>query len=129
MTTESTRTADGGNGSSPRWIDRTLNAVERIGNRLPDPAALFLILLVVVWILSALLSNVQFAEIDPRSGKPFQIQDAVKARLGDEANAAHGAAFLANAETVAPQLTAAAAPLMQSIVPLIFLLFLLPGVV
>ena len=75
MKTESTQTADGGNGSSPRWIDRALNAVERIGNKLPDPAALFLILLVVVWILSALLSNVQFAEIDPRNGKSIQINN------------------------------------------------------
>ncbi len=75
MKTEATRTADAGGGSSPRWIDRALNAVERIGNKLPDPAALFLILLVVVWILSALLSNMQFAEIDPRSGKPIQINN------------------------------------------------------
>lgn len=75
MKTESTQTADGDHGSSPRWIDRALNAVERIGNKLPDPAALFLILLAVIWILSALLSNVQFAEIDPRSGKPIQINN------------------------------------------------------
>ncbi len=75
MNTESTRTDDGSTGSSPRWIDRALNAVERIGNKLPDPAALFLILLVVVWILSALLSNVQFAELDPRSGKPILINN------------------------------------------------------
>jgi aminobenzoyl-glutamate transport protein len=75
VTTEATRAADGGNGGSPRWIDRALNAVERIGNKLPDPAALFLILLVVVWVLSALLAPVQFAEIDPRSGKPIQINN------------------------------------------------------
>jgi p-aminobenzoyl-glutamate transporter AbgT len=56
-------------------------------------------------------------------------QDALKGRLGDEANAAHGAAFLGSAEPVAPQLTAAASPLMQSIVPLIFLLFILPAIV
>ena len=73
MNKEATQTAGGGN--SPRWIDRALNTVERIGNRLPDPAALFLILLVVVWALSALLAPVQFAEIDPRSGKPIQINN------------------------------------------------------
>ena len=91
MKTEATRTADGGHGSSPRWIDRALNAVERIGNRLPDPAALFLILLVVVWVLSALLSNVQFAEIDPRSGKPIQINNQL--------TGAAVAAFLSNMVT------------------------------
>jgi len=73
--TEATPTADSGNGKSSRWIDRALNMVERIGNRLPDPAALFLILLVVVWLLSALLASVQFAELDPRSGKPIQINN------------------------------------------------------
>jgi aminobenzoyl-glutamate transport protein len=56
-------------------------------------------------------------------------QDALKGRLGEEANAAHAAAFLGSAEPVAPQLTAATAPLMQSIVPLIFLLFILPAIV
>lgn len=73
MKTDAGRTADGGNGKSSRWIDRALSTVERVGNKLPDPAALFLILLVIVWVLSALLAPVQFAEIDPRSGKPIQI--------------------------------------------------------
>jgi len=73
--TETTPTADSGNGKSSRRIDRALNMVERIGNRLPDPAALFLILLVIVWVLSALLAPVQFAELDPRSGKPIQINN------------------------------------------------------
>ena len=59
----------------PRLVDRALNAIERVGNKLPDPAALFLILLVLVWILSALLAPVQFSEIDPRSGQPIQIKN------------------------------------------------------
>ncbi|CAN5689618.1 AbgT family transporter [soil metagenome] len=57
----------------PRWIDRALNTIERVGNRLPDPAALFLILLIVVWFVSALLAPLQFAEIDPRSGEPIRV--------------------------------------------------------
>lgn len=52
---------------------RLLDAIERIGNKLPDPAALFVILLVAVWIFSALLSNLQFTEVDPRTGLPIQI--------------------------------------------------------
>ena len=32
-----------------------LDAIEWVGNKLPDPAILFLILMVVVWLLSALL--------------------------------------------------------------------------
>jgi aminobenzoyl-glutamate transport protein len=59
--------------AAPRWVDRALDWIERVGNMLPDPAALFLILLFVVWGLSALLAPVQFAEIDPRSGEPLRI--------------------------------------------------------
>jgi aminobenzoyl-glutamate transport protein len=57
----------------PRFVDRALNWIERAGNTLPDPAALFLILLFVVWGLSALLAPMSFAEIDPRTGEPIQI--------------------------------------------------------
>ena len=59
----------------PTAVERVLNVIERLGNKLPDPAALFLILLVVVWVVSALLAPVQFSEIDPRNGKPIQIQN------------------------------------------------------
>jgi aminobenzoyl-glutamate transport protein len=59
----------------PRWVDRALNTIERVGNKLPDPAALFLILLLLVWALSALLAPVQFAEIDPRTGDPLQVRN------------------------------------------------------
>jgi aminobenzoyl-glutamate transport protein len=57
------------------WLSRSLDAVERLGNRLPDPAVLFLLLMVVAWVVSALLSQVSFAEIDPRSGKPIEIRN------------------------------------------------------
>ena len=57
------------------FVDRALDLIERAGNKLPDPAALFLILLVVVWVLSALLSSVSFAEIDPRTQKPLVINN------------------------------------------------------
>jgi aminobenzoyl-glutamate transport protein len=55
------------------WLDRTLNTIERVGNTLPDPAALFLILMIVVWVLSALMAPMTFTEIDPRSGEPIQV--------------------------------------------------------
>jgi aminobenzoyl-glutamate transport protein len=59
----------------PRFVDRALNAIERAGNKLPDPAALFFILLVVVWILSAIFASVSFSEIDPRTGQPIVIKN------------------------------------------------------
>jgi len=56
-------------------LDRLLADLERLGNRLPDPAALFLVLLLVVWVLSALLASVPFSEIDPRTGRPLRIEN------------------------------------------------------
>jgi aminobenzoyl-glutamate transport protein len=56
-------------------MDRALNTIERVGNTLPDPAALFVILLFVTWVFSALLAPVQFAEIDPRTGEPLVINN------------------------------------------------------
>src|SRR5919106_1042528 len=58
-----------------RWIDQALNTIERVGNKLPDPAVLFLLLLIITWIFSALLAPVQFSEIDPRSGRPILINN------------------------------------------------------
>ena len=52
-----------------------LDTIERVGNRLPDPAALFLILLFVVWGVSAIVAPMQFAEIDPRSGEPIAVKN------------------------------------------------------
>ncbi|MCH7636461.1 MAG: AbgT family transporter, partial [Proteobacteria bacterium] len=49
--------------------------VERVGNKLPDPAMLFVFLLVVVWLLSWLLSYVSFEMIDPRSGEALVINN------------------------------------------------------
>ena len=57
------------------WLARSLDAVERLGNRLPDPAVLFVLLMILAWVVSALLSNMTFAEIDPRSGKPIEIRN------------------------------------------------------
>ena len=37
-------------------VQRALAAVERFGNKLPDPAVLFIALIFIVWLLSWLLS-------------------------------------------------------------------------
>lgn len=54
-------------------MSRFLDAVERVGNRLPDPAMLFLLLMLAVWALSWALSGVQFETLDPRSGEPIRV--------------------------------------------------------
>ncbi len=50
-----------------------LDKVEWLGNKLPDPAVLFVIGLLIVWVLSAFLSQVDFKEINPKTGKPIEI--------------------------------------------------------
>ena len=56
-------------------VTRFLNGVERLGNKLPDPAVLFLILMLAVWVVSAMLANVSFTELDPRNGNPIQVKN------------------------------------------------------
>ncbi len=52
-----------------------LASVERVGNKLPDPAVLFIVLLFAVWVLSWLLSYVTFSVVDPRSSEPLVINN------------------------------------------------------
>ncbi len=52
-----------------------LGTVERIGNKLPDPAMLFVGLLFIVWVLSWLLSYVSFELVDPRTGNPLVVKN------------------------------------------------------
>ena len=54
-------------------LDRFLSGVEAVGNRLPDPAILFLLLLLLTWVASALLAPVAFTETHPRTGEPLRI--------------------------------------------------------
>jgi len=57
------------------FVNRFLDLIERAGNKLPDPAMLFLILMVVIWILSAAFAGVNFSEIDPRSGQALRVNN------------------------------------------------------
>jgi len=61
--------------SQPSLVERTLNRVEVVGNKLPDPAALFLLLLAIVWLLSWLLSGISFDALDPRTGQALVINN------------------------------------------------------
>ncbi len=59
----------------PGRMERALAAVERIGNKLPDPAVLFIALLFIVWILSWMLSGISYDVIDPRNGQALIINN------------------------------------------------------
>ncbi|HBK54875.1 MAG TPA: aminobenzoyl-glutamate transporter [Xanthomonadales bacterium] len=56
-------------------IVRVLDLIERVGNRLPDPAVLFLVFLGLVWLASWALSDIGFSEIDPRTGEAIRIHN------------------------------------------------------
>jgi aminobenzoyl-glutamate transport protein len=51
-------------------FDRVLDLIEKVGNKLPDPAVLFLLALVLTWVLSALLSGTEV--VVPKAGGEVQ---------------------------------------------------------
>ena len=62
-------------------VNRLLSSIEVIGNKLPDPAMLFLFTLIIVWILSALLA--------PHGQRVFT---AVTVHITGESDSIHAAA-------------------------------------
>ncbi len=60
-------------------IARFLDVIERVGNKLPDPAMLFLGLMLIVWLISAALAQLSFTEVDPRSGEAIVINNRLSA--------------------------------------------------
>ncbi len=57
------------------WVTRALDKVEVAGNKLPDPAIIFFLCLVIVWGLSALLSQFSWDAIDPRTGEAIVVNN------------------------------------------------------
>lgn len=54
-------------------LSRFLDGVERLGNKLPDPAMLFVWLMLIVMVASWLLSSVTFEIVNPRTNEPVTI--------------------------------------------------------
>lgn len=55
------------------FFDTFLDVIEKAGNKLPDPAILFLLLMLIIWVVSAMLAPIDFGETDPRTGDELQI--------------------------------------------------------
>lgn len=70
------------NGTSlnKKFSDKILDFIEKSGNLLPDPAMMFFFCLVIVWILSAIFSNISFTEIDPRTGTPILVNNLLEGK-------------------------------------------------
>ncbi len=75
MSNQTTPAAQNSPAAKVSWFNRFLNAVEYLGNKLPDPAVLFALLMVIVWVASWFLSGVTFNEIDPRTGQNLQVNN------------------------------------------------------
>lgn len=71
---ESQEASGAGEPQPPRTIVQwMLDRIERVGNRLPDPAVLFLIGMVATWGLSAWLSGMTFQQRNPQTGERVQV--------------------------------------------------------
>ena len=55
------------------WLERALGTIETVGNKLPDPAVLFFLLMVIVWVMSAILAPIQFDAEHPTTGEAIQV--------------------------------------------------------
>ena len=66
------------NTSKKSFVDKALDFIEKSGNKLPDPAILFFMLMLFIWAFSAILSNFTFTEIDPRTGVPLEVINLLK---------------------------------------------------
>ncbi len=62
-----------------RLSQRFLDGVEWIGNKLPDPAFLFVFALFSTWAVSAGLAPIEFSEVDPRSKESIQVVNQLTA--------------------------------------------------
>jgi len=68
------RDRKGRNGKSRSLLDRILTTIEVVGNKLPDPAILFLLLLFLTSIASALLALSAAISLSPAPASPAAVQ-------------------------------------------------------
>jgi aminobenzoyl-glutamate transport protein len=88
-------------------MSRFLNGIEWAGNKLPDPAILFVYALGITWILSGLLAPIEFTEQDPRMIQKVhqhekQLPAAVTATVGSLATPSGTGAL--NSAALTPQI-------------------------
>ncbi|MEF1219248.1 AbgT family transporter, partial [Photobacterium damselae] len=79
-------------------MDKFLNGIERVGNKIPDPALLFFWGLVLVWVLSAVLSQFDFGLVHPVTQQSVEIKNL----LTGESMASFLANMVKNFTGVAP---------------------------
>lgn len=65
--------------ATSRLSQRFLDVVEWVGNKLPDPAFLFIFALLITWAVSVGLAPVEFSEVDPRTKEPIRVLNQLTA--------------------------------------------------
>ena len=55
------------------FFDKAMDFIEKIGNAMPDPVSLFIILAIVVVVLSAILGSMGYGAVHPGTGKTIQV--------------------------------------------------------
>src|SRR5688500_4404346 len=61
--------------------ERFLDAVERVGNKLPDPVAIFVIIIVILMAVSALGASLGWSAVNPVSGETLVAKSLVSEEL------------------------------------------------
>lgn len=61
--------------NKPTFLTRFLDGIERVGNKLPAPAMLFFYGMLLVWFLSAILAQLQFDYVLPKTNQPIAINN------------------------------------------------------
>jgi p-aminobenzoyl-glutamate transporter AbgT len=64
-----------GSQGAPTLVTRWLGWIERLGNKLPDPALLFVLFLGLVWLLSALLAGYEFSVPSTQGPRVLSVQN------------------------------------------------------
>ena len=54
-------------------LDKWMDFIERVGNALPDPVSLFIILAVIVVVLSAIFGSMGMSAVHPGTGKTITV--------------------------------------------------------
>lgn len=75
----STLTTKGNEAKENRLLNGFLNAIEKAGNRLPEPALIFFYFLLIVMGLSAVLSQLEFDIVNPVTQQAVQINNLLSA--------------------------------------------------
>jgi aminobenzoyl-glutamate transport protein len=61
------------------FVNRFLGTVERVGNKLPDPAVLFFYLIIVVWVCSLIFSKIGVSVVDMK-GDTIAVQNLMSGK-------------------------------------------------